>query len=145
MSTTNSPLSFGSNCAILNLDWMTILIDAVKNTPDGQAMIANCTEWNDAVHLKTPRPLTIFSTLSFSPNQYEVASDSPFASLIAPSGDFKDDSSEVRICDVFKVDEKDLILRKTRWSATTGSALEQILKAQNIKTVVIVCILYSAP
>lgn len=144
MSTINSPLSFGSNYAILNLDWMTILINAVKDTPEGQAMIANCTKWNDAVHLKTPRPLTIFSTLSFSPNQHEVAPDSPFARLIAPFGDFKNGSSEVQICDVFKVDEKDLILRKTRWSATTGSALEQILKAQNIKTVVIVCNLYQA-
>jgi nicotinamidase-related amidase len=145
MSTMNSPLSFGSNYAILNLDWMTILINAVEDTPEGQAMIANCTKWNDAVHLKTPRPLTIFSTLSFSPNQYEVALDSPFTRLIAPLGDFKDGSPEVQICDVFKTDEKDLILRKTRWSATTGSALEQILKAQNIKTVVIVCILYSVP
>ncbi|KAF3404625.1 hypothetical protein DPV78_002987 [Talaromyces pinophilus] len=137
MSTMNSPLNFGSNYAILNLDWMTILINAVEDTPEGQAMIANCTKWNDAVHLKTPRPLTIFSTLSFSPNQYEVALDSPFTRLIAPLGDFKDGSPEVQICDVFKTDEKDLILRKTRWSATTGSALEQTLKAQNIKTVVI--------
>lgn len=145
MSSINSPLSFGSNYAILNLDWMTILINAVEDTPEGQAMITNCTKWNDAVHLKTPRPLTIFSTLSFSPNQHEVAPDTPFARLIAPFRDFKDGSSEVQIYDVFKVDEKDLILRKTRWCATTGSALEQILKAQNIKTVVIVCILYSAP
>lgn len=145
MSTINSPLSFGSNYAILNLDWMTILINAVKYTPEGQAMIANCTKWNDAVHFKTPRPITIFSTLSFSPNQHEVAPDSPFARLIAPFGDFKNGSSKVQICDVFNVDEKDLILRKTRWSATTGSALEQILKAQNIKTVVIVCVLYGNP
>lgn len=134
---TNSSLSFGSNYAILNLDWMTILIKAVKDTPEGQVMIANCTEWNDAVHLKTPRPLTVFSTLSISPNQ-QVAPDSPFARLISPFGDFKNGSSEVRIYDMFKVDDKDLILQKTRWSATTGSALEQILKAQNIKVVVIV-------
>jgi nicotinamidase-related amidase len=135
---TNSSLNFGSNYAILNLDWMTILISAVKETPDGQAMIANCTKWNDAVHLKSPRPLTIFSTLSFSPNQHEVAPNSPIARLISPFGDFKNGSPEVRIYDMFKVDDKDLILQKTRWSATTGSALEQILKAQNIKTVVIV-------
>lgn len=44
----------------------------------------------------------------------------------------------MHICDVFKVDEKDLIMQKTRWSATTGSALEQFLKVQNIKAVVIV-------
>lgn len=142
MSTPNSAFSFGGNYAIINLDWMTILFNAVKDSPEGQAMIANCTEWNDAVHLKTPRPLTIFSALSFSPNQHEVAPGSPFARLIAPFGDFKNGSSQVQICNIFKVDEKDLVLQKTRWSAMTGSALEQILKAQNIKTVVIVCHLY---
>lgn len=143
MSTTNTSLSFGSNYAILNLDWMAILINAVRDTPEGQTMIANCARWNDAAHLKNPRPLTIFSTLSFSPNQHEVAPDSPFSRLIAPFGDFRNGSSEVQICDDFQVDEKDLILQKTRWSATTGSALEQILKAQNIKTVVIVRTLYN--
>ncbi|KAE8557336.1 hypothetical protein TMatcc_004788 [Talaromyces marneffei ATCC 18224] len=114
MSTPNSSLSFGSNYAILNLDWTTILINAVKDTPEGPAMITNCIKWNDAVHLKTPRPLTVFSTLSFSPNQREVAPDSPFARLITPFGEFRKGSSEAQICDAFKVDEKDLILQKTR-------------------------------
>jgi nicotinamidase-related amidase len=140
---SNPPFSFGSNYAILNLDWMTILINAVKDTSEGQIMIANCTKWNDAVHFKTPRPLTVFSTLSLSPNQYEVARNSPFSRLIAPFGEFRNGSAEVQICDIFKTDEKDLILQKTRWSATTGSALEQVLKAQNIKTVVIVRIPYN--
>lgn len=36
------------------------------------------------------------------------------------------------------MDEKDLVLQKTRWSASTGNALEQILKAQNITTLIIV-------
>ncbi|EED19329.1 cysteine hydrolase family protein [Talaromyces stipitatus ATCC 10500] len=137
MPTTSRSLNFGSNYAILNLDWMAMLINSIKDVPEGQAMIANCTKWNDAVHLKIPRPLTIFSTLSFSPNQAEAAPDSPFARLIAPFGDFTQGTSPVQIYDTFTVDEKDVVVQKTRWAATTGSALEQILKAQNIRAVVI--------
>ncbi|CAM0141111.1 hypothetical protein VKS41_004936 [Umbelopsis sp. WA50703] len=136
-SVNNTSLSFGDNYAVLNLDWMSVLINAIKDTPEGQALMTNCSKWNNAVHQKSPRPLTVFSTLSFSPGQPEVQPDSPFANLISSYGEFAKGSPEVQIDGHFKVDEKDLILQKTRWSATMGNALEQILMAQNIKTVVI--------
>ena len=137
-SATNNPVDFGDSYAILNLDWMSVLIEAVENTPEGQAMIANCSRWNDAVHQKSPRPLTIFSTLSFNPGQPEVQPNSPFASLLRPYGDFAHGTPPVQIDKRFHLDEKDVVLRKTRWSATSGNALEQILKARGIKTVVVV-------
>lgn len=37
------------------------------------------------------------------------------------------------------MDPNDTILRKTRWSVTTDSKLEQILRAPDIDTVVFVC------
>ena len=80
----------------------------------------------------------IFSTLAFGPGQPEVETNKPFARLIAPFGEFQIGSPEVQIDPRFLVDEQDLVLQKTRWAATTGSSLEQILKAQNIDTVVIV-------
>jgi Isochorismatase family. len=135
---TNSSLSFGDSYAVLNLDWMSVLINAIKNTSEGQALIANCSKWNDAVHQKSPRPLTVFSILSFNPGQPEVQAHSPFAKLIAPYGEFTNGSPEVQIDGHFKVDKEDLILQKTRWSATLGNALEQILKARDINTVIIV-------
>lgn len=138
-SVTNGTLSFGDNYAVLNLDWMSVLINAAKDTHEGQAMIKNCSKWNDAVHQKSPRPLTVFSTLSFNPGQPEVQPNSPFANLIVPYGEFRNGSPEVQIDGHFKVDEEDVVLQKTRWSATMGNALEQILKARNIKTVIIVC------
>jgi hypothetical protein len=137
-SVNSTSFSFGDNYAVLNLDWMSVLINAIKDTPEGQALMTNCSKWNNAVHQKSPRPLTVFSTLSFSPGQPEVQPDSPFANLISSYGEFANGSPEVQIDGHFKVDEKDLILHKTRWSATMGNALEQILMAQNIKTVVIV-------
>ncbi|KAH3194438.1 hypothetical protein KXW62_004869 [Aspergillus fumigatus] len=136
-SATNNPVDFGGNYAILNLDWMSLLIKAVENTPEGQAMIASCSRWNVAVHQKSPRPLTVFSTLSFSPGQPEVQPNSPFADLLRPYGEFAQGTPPVEIDERFHLDEKDLVLHKTRWSATSGNALEQILKAQGIKTVVI--------
>lgn len=138
MDSAKQPANFGKHFAVLNLDWMSILINAVQDTDEGSEMIKSCSKWNDAVHGQNPRPLTIFSTLAFSPGQPEVETNKPFAQLIAPFGDFQVGSPEVQIDSRFLVDEQDLILQKTRWSATTGSSLEQILKAQGIDTVVIV-------
>ncbi|KAG8420287.1 hypothetical protein J3459_011192 [Metarhizium acridum] len=136
-SCANEPLKFGGNFAVLNLDWMSVLFDAIKDDRKCQALMESCAKWNDAVHQKSPRPLTIFTTLSFNPGQPEVKPGSPFARLIAPYCEFAHGSAEVAIAQHFKVDEHDLILQKTRWSATMGSTLEQVLRSQNIDTVVI--------
>ncbi|KAL5358258.1 Isochorismatase-like protein [Aspergillus floccosus] len=116
---------------------MSVRIEAVENTPEGQKMITSCSRWNEAVHQMSPRPFTVFSTLSFSPGQPEVQPNSPFADLLRPYVDFAHGTYPVQIDKRFHLDEKDLVLHKTRWSATSGNALEQILKAQGIKTVVI--------
>lgn len=138
MASATAPLTFGPNYAVLNLDWMTVLINAAKDTPEGQALITNCCRWNDAVHQKSPRPLTLFTTLSFNAGQPEVQLDTPFANLIAPYGEFRHGSPEVQIFEQFNIDEEDVVLSKTRWCATVGNPLEQILKARGIKTVIIV-------
>lgn len=129
---------FGQRYAILNLDWMTILLGAIENTPEGQSLIQNYTNWNEAIHQKSTRPLTIFTTLAFCHGQPEVEREKPFARSIAPFGDFTAGSSDTQIDKRFVLDEQDIVLTKTRWCATTGNALEQILKAQGITTVVIV-------
>ena len=133
--------SFGQHYAVLNLDWMSLLIDGIKDTAVGQEFIKNCSRWNNAVHQKDPRPLTIFTSLFFSnPAQTELAKDSPFARLIQAYGNFEKGSPGVKIDSTFVVDEQDVVLQKTRWYAGAGNSLEQILRAQNIDTVIIVCI-----
>lgn len=131
-------VDFGKHYAILNIDWMVLLIDAIKETPQGKLLIDSCEKWTDAVHSKDERPLTVFTTLAFNRGRPEVEADKPFAKLIAPFGSLEYGAPEVEIHPRFAVDEKDLILRKTRWSAMTGNNLEQILKAQGIDTVIIV-------
>ncbi|PYI24204.1 hypothetical protein BO99DRAFT_428470 [Aspergillus violaceofuscus CBS 115571] len=80
-ASASSPLSFGENYAVLNLDWMLVLIDAVKDTPEGQAFTQSCNKWNNAIHQRSPCLLTIFSTLAFH--------------LIAPYGEFATGSPKV--------------------------------------------------
>ncbi|KAJ6014094.1 hypothetical protein N7540_008685 [Penicillium herquei] len=134
---------FGQHFAVLNLDWMSILMNAVQDTDEGKTMIQSCTRWNDAVHQQQPRPLTIFSALAFNRGKPEVDANTPFGQLIAPFGDFEIGSADVQIDPRFTIDEEDMILHKTRWSATTGNSLEQILKAQGIDTVIISGIILS--
>jgi nicotinamidase-related amidase len=139
MTSSEDSVTFGQHYAILNLDWMSVLINAIEETAEGKATIASLSCWNDAVHQKANRPLTIFTTLAFSRGQPEVEADKPFSRLIASFGSFEEDSPNTAIDERFEIDERDVVLRKTRWSATTGSNLEQVLKAQGIDTVVIVC------
>jgi len=134
-------VDFGQRYAVLNLDWMSILIDIVEDTADGQTFISSCRRWNDAVHAKEPRPLTIFTSLSFSSGaqpELAVREDAPFTKLVRGFDTFERGSAQVQIDARFVVDEKDLLLQKTRWYAGAGNALEQILQAQEIKTVIIV-------
>ncbi|KAI1658590.1 Isochorismatase hydrolase [Daldinia decipiens] len=130
-------LNFGKNYAVLNLDLMTVLIDAVKNTIEGRAFISSCERWNAAVHKKDIRPPTIFTTLFFKPGELELAQDAPFEKLIREFGSFAAGSSAVQIASNFEVDSKDVVLQKTRWYAGSGNSLEQILKARNIDTIII--------
>lgn len=132
-------LTFGKHYAVLNLDWMTVLMDAVRNTAEGQAFVSSCSRWNNEVHKKYPRPLTIFTSLSFNDRQPELARGAPFTKLVRGFGSFATGSSTVQIASNFTVDEEDIVLQKTRWYAGAGNSLEQILKAQHIDTVIIVC------
>ncbi|KAI1406861.1 cysteine hydrolase family protein [Hypoxylon sp. FL1857] len=131
------PLTFGKNYAVLNLDLMAVLIDAVKDTTEGQAFISNCSRWNDAVHKQDPQPLVIFTTLFFGPGRPELAEGKPFHRLVEAFDPFEAGSATVRIAPHFTVGEKDIVLQKTRWYAGAGNSLEQILKAQNIDTVIL--------
>lgn len=88
---------------------------------------------------KTCAPPTIFTTLFFKPGEPELAQDASFGKLIRDFGSFAAGSSAVQIASNFEVDSKDVVLQKTRWYAGSGNSLEQILKARNIDTVVIVC------
>lgn len=138
MASAQGPVDFEQHYAVLNLDWIGLLISAIESTPEGKSMISSCAKWNDAVHSKTNRPLTLFTTLTFNRGRPELEANKPFARLISSFCSFEDGTPGIEIDPRFTVDEKDVVLWKTRWSATTGNNLDQILKAQGIDTVIIV-------
>lgn len=88
--TSSDSADFGPNYAILNLDWMSVLINAVEETAEGKKAVANTLRWNDVVHQKGNRPLTIFTTLAFTRGQPKVEASKPFSRLIAPFGSFEE-------------------------------------------------------
>ncbi|KAL1864538.1 hypothetical protein VTK73DRAFT_5787 [Phialemonium thermophilum] len=131
---------FGGRYAVLNLDWMSVLVSAVKDTPEGQAFIANCARWNDAVHALEPQPTTIFTTLCFSNSlqpELHPHDRKPFTRTVRGFGTFAKESPEVQLDSRFVIGDKDIVLPKTRWYAGAGNSLEQVLKSQNIDTVII--------
>jgi nicotinamidase-related amidase len=91
------------------------------------------------VHKKDARPLNIFTTLYFStPSQAELPAGAPFTKLVNGFAQFDEHSPIVKIPSYLNVDDKDIVLQKTRWYGGAGNDLEGILKRNNIETVVIV-------
>ena len=81
----------------------------------------------------------LHTRLTFSPGQPELEGNKPFATPIAPFHSYEEGSPNVGIDPRFALDENDIVPRNTRWVATTANNLEQILKAQHIDTLVIIC------
>ncbi|PNP57564.1 hypothetical protein THARTR1_02562 [Trichoderma harzianum] len=137
-NTNGSPLSFGKRYAVLNLDFMNILFDIAKGTPEGTKFVANCTRWVNAVHKRDPRPPNIFTTLYFtSPSQAELPAEAPFTKLVNGFTTFDEHNPGVKVPEYMNVDEKDVVLQKIRWYGGAGNELEDILKKNDIDTVVI--------
>jgi hypothetical protein len=131
--------SFGQQYAVLNLDFMSILTKGLRDTPEEVLFIDNCTRWLNAVHAKTPEPLVIFTTLFFSNETHpELARKSPFARLITGLGPLDRNQDAVLIDPELGPKGGDIVLQKTRLYAGSGNSLEQILKARNVKVVILV-------
>jgi len=135
---SNSSLSFGQNYAVLNLDLINGLVSPLASTPAGSSFIASTASWIDAVHALSPPPLSIFTRIYFSnARKPEVKPGSGFEKASAPLTTAN--ASATQIYPAFHVDEAagDVVLQKTRYYAGTGNALEEILRAQGIDTVIL--------
>lgn len=134
----NESLSFGQHYAVLNLDLINGLVAPLASSPAGSAFIKNTATWIDAVHAQSPPPLSIFTRIYFSnARKPEVKPGSGFASVSAPLTTAN--ATATQIYSDFRVDETagDVVLQKTRYYAGTGNALEEILRAQGIDTVIL--------
>ncbi|KAK5121764.1 hypothetical protein LTR85_004639 [Meristemomyces frigidus] len=134
----NQSLSFGRHYAVLNLDLINALVSPLANTSAGAAFISNTACWIDAVHAQNPPPLSIFTRIYFSnAHKPELGPLTPFAAVGGALGTAN--SSETMLYPAFHVDEAagDTVLQKTRYYAGAGNGLEEILRAQQIDTVVL--------
>lgn len=135
---SNESLSFGKHYAVLNLDLINGLVAPLASTPAGASFIANTASWINAVHAQSPPPLSIFTRIYFSnARKPEVKPGSGFADVSAPLGTVN--ATATQVYSAFEVDEGkgDVVLQKTRYYAGTGNALEEILRAQSIDTVIL--------
>ncbi|KAJ5759429.1 cysteine hydrolase family protein [Penicillium odoratum] len=136
---TNSSLSFGSHYAVLNLDLVNAVMEIINTTSQGKAFIKNTAKWIDAVHKQSPPPISIFSRVYASNSLMpEIAPSVPFYSAIATIGNLTESDVASQLYPAFKpLPDYDVVLQKTRYYAGTGNTLVQILRNQNIDTVIL--------
>lgn len=135
---SNTTISFGTHYAVLNLDLIVATIGTVPSTPAGAQFVSNIANWIDTVHAQTPPPLSIFTRIFFSNNrQPEIGPTTPFGALSRALGNSS--AANTQIYPAFTVNETvgDVVLDKTRFYAGAGNALEEILRAQQIDTVIL--------
>lgn len=135
---SNEPISFGRHYAVLNLDLINAIVGRVASTEAGTTFINNVADWINTVHAQNPPPLSIFTRIYYhNPRKPELGPSTPFAQVGSALGTASD--NETMIYPAFNVDESvgDTVLDKTRYYAGAGNALEEILRAQQIDTVIL--------
>lgn len=137
---SNETLSFGRHYAVLNLDYISAIAGGVANTTAGDRFLSNTAHWIDAVHAQDPPPLSIYTRIYFSAvTQPEIGPNAPFAAVGGALGTASDPLTELVPTVGSRVNESlnDVVLPKTRYYAGAGNSLEQILRTQEIDTVVL--------
>lgn len=133
-------ISFGENYAVLFLDYVTGIVQGVRNTCDGQAFLNSSRTWSQAVHnVTTNKPLIMYSRLYFQSDQrYEVANDLNYGfSQVAGSTNFTLGSNASTIVPEVQPQQGDFIFQKIRYSAVDFNDALITLRSQNISTVVL--------
>lgn len=141
----NQKFNFGKHYAVLNLDLIDGIVSSIATTSAGQAFINSTSKWIDAVHNQNPKPLIIFTRIYFTTAQRpEIGPETPIAPVVAPFGNITETSPISQIYSAFNVLDTDVVLQKTRYYAGAGNGLEEILKAQEIDTVILVSYMHTA-
>lgn len=97
------------------------------------------------MHSQDPKPLIIFTRIYFTTAQKpEIGPETPFGIVTAPFGNVTETSPITQIYSAFDVLDTDVVLQKARYYAGAGNALEEILRAQEIDTVILVSYMHAA-
>ncbi|KAL6232095.1 hypothetical protein BDW75DRAFT_233080 [Aspergillus navahoensis] len=134
----NSSISFGDHYAVLNLDLINALVSTVNETDVGQQWINSTAIWINTVHQQSPPPLSIYTRIYYTAEMRpEVSSDTPFLQVISSLGNATESDVATQVYPAFTpLEGWDAVLRKSRYYASDGNSLEEILRSQHIDTVV---------
>ena len=122
------------------MDYINGIAGGVANTSAGESFIANTGNWIDAVHAQNPPPLSIYTRIYFSAStKPDIGPNAPFASVGGMLGTMDDPLTELVPDLQSRVNQSlnDVVLPKTRYYAGAGTALEEILRTQEIDTVIL--------
>ena len=137
---SNSTFDFGQRYAVLNLDMINGIVGSINGTEAGQEWINKTSGWVQAVQQHQPSPpLTIWTRIYFSTDQRpELGLGVPFSNIAGGFGNITESSPTGELYPAFQPLSSDVVFPKTRFYAGAGNALEQILSANQIDTVVLV-------
>ncbi|PWY98315.1 Isochorismatase hydrolase [Testicularia cyperi] len=132
-------ISFGSNTAVLFLDYVAGIVQGVRGTCDGDAFLNASATWSEAVHQADPKPLIMYSRLYFySDEKYEVATGLPYGfSQVVSGGNFTQGSNASEIVPEVEPQQGDFVFQKIRYSAIDFNDALLVLRSQNITDVVL--------
>lgn len=135
----NSTFSFGKHYAVLNLDMINGLVASVAGTPQGESWINSVTTWINAVHAQTPTPISIFTRIYFSnTHRPELGLGVPFSAAVAGLGNATSSSPQSQLYPAFvPLPDYDVVVQKTRYEATIGNTILEILYSNQIDTVIL--------
>ncbi|KAL3496718.1 cysteine hydrolase family protein [Aspergillus germanicus] len=139
---TSTPLSFGQNYAVLNLDLINGVVAPLANTTEGRKWINSTATWIDAVHKQSPPPLSIYTRIYYSSAAApELSPSTPFYQVAAAFGNLTEQSPVSHIYPAFAPDDsedsRDVVLRKSRYYAGDGNSLEEILRTRGVEKVIL--------
>lgn len=142
----NTTFSFGPHVAVLNLDMINGLVSPLANTTAGTAWVKSLSDWIDFVHAQPKPALQLFTRIYFNPGHPEFGPSTPFNKAVATLINATESTPATQIYPAFHANPagyangstRDVVLQKTRYDATSGNEMLEILVAQKIDTVVIV-------
>lgn len=120
-------------------------VDAVSPWNLHRTHNTNSTPWC-SVHAQSPPPLSIYTRIYYSNEMRpEISTDTPFLQAVASLGNATESDPETQLYPAFApLDGWDVVLRKSRYYAGDGNSLEEILRGQKIRTVILVSRTFSS-
>ncbi|PWN50733.1 Isochorismatase hydrolase [Violaceomyces palustris] len=138
VSGANATVDFGSNYAVLFLDYIEGIVASARANEQGQTFLNNSIRWYEAINSLEEKPFVAYSRVAFySDQRYEVASVPWGFNLVTGGNNFTEASNNTQVISEIAPKTDDYVFLKKRYSAFVFNDAIQTLRAQNVTTVVL--------